>query len=108
MKYIVSLIMVISMSAVADTTIYYDDGSTYTLEPDQEIYISDKGVYSARGGLKTWLRIIRMEPWTERDWVETIPYDACDNDGLTFGHVNCPQDVEEEESEDNGDFTFGG
>ncbi len=106
MKYLVSLMMVISMSAVAETTILYDDGSTYTLAEDEHVYVSDKGVYSARGGLKTWLRIIRMEPWTERDYVYTPQPDQCDG-GLTFGHVACPEEDEDSDS-GGGDFTFGG
>ena len=107
MKYLLSLIMVISMSAVADTVILYDDGSTYTLSEKEEVYVSEKGVYSARGGLKTWLRIIRMEPWAERDYVYTPQPDQCDS-GLTFGHTSCPEEEVQESDSGGGDFTFGG
>lgn len=106
---VLSLLVGVLMTgtAFAQTVIIYDDGSTYTVKPDQEIYISDKGVYSAMGGLKNWLRIIRMEPWSNRDWVETPSYDVCES-GLTFGHQNCPTEEETDEQTDGGDFTFGG
>jgi hypothetical protein len=108
MKYTLLSLLLISSIAFGQTVILYGDGSTYTLEPTEEIYVSDKGVYSARGGLKTWLRIIRMEPNQERDYVQPEPVAPVPCTGqLTFGGA-CFDEPEEEEEVYDGDFTFGG
>lgn len=40
MKWLVSFAMLFSMSAWGATVINYDDGSTYTLTDNQDIYVS--------------------------------------------------------------------
>ena len=110
MKYLVSLVMVISMQTVADTVIYYDDGSTYTLKGNEEIYIQkdSKKLFEATGGLSRSLRITPAKVWSKRDHVDNgdDDYDPCAS-GLGFGHVYCPPKEQEPEEECDG-LTFGG
>lgn len=82
---------------MADTVIYYDDGSTYTLKVDEEIYVSHKRVFKATGGLSRWLTIKPMTPWSKRDYTGPTDseIDQCET-GLGFGHVQCPVEEEEE------------
>jgi len=40
MKKLLALLLALPLAASAETVINYDDGSTYTLEDNQEIYIS--------------------------------------------------------------------
>lgn len=108
MKYFLVLLAILSMSsASAETVVLYEDGSTYTLEEGEQVYISKKGVYSARGGLVKSLTITRMEPSTKRDYEgpTEVDIDQCEV-GLGFGHISCPP--EEEEEADDDPFTFGG
>ena len=55
----------------AETVINYDDGSTYTLEENQEIYISTpNSALFKRSIMKnkdTFFRV--QEPWAKRDYV---------------------------------------
>lgn len=108
MKYFLVLLAILYMSsAYAETVVLYEDGSTYTLEEGEQVYISKKGVFSATGGLSQWLTIKRMKPWSKRDYTGPTEseIDQCEV-GLGFGHVNCPP--EEEEQEEDNPFTFGG
>lgn len=108
MKYILLPLLLISSIAFGQTVVLYEDGSTYTLKDEESLYISDKGVYSARGGLANILRINRMEPSEARDYVAPEPVDPVPcTDQLTFGGA-CFDEPEEEEEVYNGDFTFGG
>jgi len=55
----------------AETVINYDDGSTYTLEENQEIYISTPNSALFKRQLMknkdTFFRV--QEPWAKRDYV---------------------------------------
>jgi hypothetical protein len=96
--------------AFAQTVIQFEDGSTLTLRDGEEVYVSEYGVYKARGGLVKTLKIERMKPVEERDYVAPPPPQPVPCDGqLTFGGgcIEVPEEVEEED-EDGGDFTFGG
>ena len=107
MKYVLAFAMFLSASVVADTVVYYDDGSTYTLKTGQKIYISDKEVFKANGGLDNWLTINRLKPWSQRDHSgpTQTEIDQCDI-GLGFGHISCP--LEQEETEPCDELGFGG
>lgn len=108
MKYILLPLLLISSIAFGQTVVLYEDGSTYTLKDEESVYISEKGVYSARGGLLQTLRINRLKPSEKRDYVAPEPVDPVPcTDQLTFGGA-CFEQPEEEEEVDNGDFTFGG
>jgi hypothetical protein len=110
MKYVLAFAMFASINVAADTVIYYDDGSTYTLETGQEVYISNKGVFKATGGLNNWLSIKRLKPWSKRDYTgpTQTEIDQCET-GLGFGHVSCPPKEEpEEETQPCDELGFGG
>ena len=72
MKYLSLLIVMMSSIALADTVISYDDGSTYTLSDNQEIYISTPNSSLFKRQLMknkdTFFRV--QKPWTKRDYVE--------------------------------------
>ena len=40
MKHVLFSFLFFSCFALADTVIMYDDGSTYTLKPSEEVYVS--------------------------------------------------------------------
>lgn len=110
-KYIVLPFLLISSLALGQTVILYEDGSTLTLRDGEEVYVSEYGVYKARGGLVKTLKIERMKPNEKRDYVEPPVSEPVPCDGqLTFGG-GCIEEVEEEEVEEtceNNPFTFGG
>ena len=62
----------VAIGARAETVINYDDGSTYTLEENQEIYISTPNSSLFKRQLMknkdTFFRV--QKPWTKRDYVE--------------------------------------
>lgn len=101
-EMIVGLFVVcfMSVAAVAETVINYDDGSTYTLSGKEEIYVSSQPLWKQRtlnnGNL---IQIKKEKPWAKRDYVPT-PVDALQpgshewcvayvpwSEGLTFGMV---------------------
>ena len=110
-KYIVLPFLLISSMALGQTVILYEDGSTLTLRDGEEVYVSEYGVYKARGGLVKTLKIERMKPNEKRDYVEPPVSEPVPCDGqLTFGG-GCIEEVEEEVEvtcEENNPFTFGG
>ena len=61
----------VTIGAKAETVINYDDGSTYTLEANQEIYISTPSSALFKRQLMsnkdTFFRV--QKPWTKRDYV---------------------------------------
>ena len=113
-KYIVLPFLLISSIALGQTVILYEDGSTLTLRDGEEVYVSEYGVYKARGGLVKTLRIERMKPNEKRDYVEPPASDPVPcTDQLTFGGGCYEEEEEEVEVEveitcENNPFTFGG
>ena len=71
MKYILSFLLLLSPFALSQTVINFEDGSTYTLEDNQEIYISTpNATLFKRKIMKNkdtffWAQ----EPWSKRDYV---------------------------------------
>lgn len=67
----VFLMSLVSIGATAETVINYDDGSTYTLSENQEIYIStpSSSLFKRQlmGNKDTFFRV--QKPWTKRDYV---------------------------------------
>jgi len=63
----------VAMSAYGDTVINYDDGSTYTLGPNEEIYISTphSTLFKRQlmGNKDTFFHA--QKPWSVRDYVPT-------------------------------------
>jgi len=66
-----ALLAAVSTSVAAETVINYEDGSTYTLEDNQEIYISTPNSALFKRQLMknkdTFFRV--QEPWAKRDYV---------------------------------------
>ena len=109
MKYILLPFLLVSSMAFAQTVILFDDGSTLTLDEDESVYVSDRGVFKAHGTLSKGVKFTRMKPTEDRDYVAPPPSEPVPCDGqLTFGGF-CIEVPEEEEEEETGDgFTFGG
>lgn len=72
-KFIFSIAALISASAFGQTVINFEDGSTYTLEDNQEIYISTPNSALFKRQLMknkdTFFRV--QQPWSKRDHVPT-------------------------------------
>jgi hypothetical protein len=86
MKYFLMFLAFFVGSAYAETVINYDDGSTYTLEAGQEIYIASEAstlfkrkIYNNKN-----IYFTAQAPWSKRDYV------AQPTDGLEVGsHEWC-------------------
>ena len=53
--------------------ILYPDGTYYTLAYGEDVYVSDRPVYSLQGQ-DLEIRLIQIEPWRQRDFeVEIVP-----------------------------------
>ena len=69
--FILFVSLVVSAYTYGETVINYDDGSTYTLENNQEIYISTPNSALFKRQLMsnkdTFFRV--QKPWTKRDYV---------------------------------------
>ena len=48
MKYLLSLLALVPLCVVAETVINYDDGSTLTLEADEQIMVTKGKLYQQR------------------------------------------------------------
>jgi hypothetical protein len=80
-----SFLILASPDGLADTVITYDDGSTYTLTADQEVYVSNKASTLFKRRVQTKdTYFYAQEPWASRDYV------AEPTDGLAKGsHEWC-------------------
>ena len=72
MKYFLGMLFLfVSGLVYPETVINYDDGSTYTLEANQEIYISTPSsalfTRQVMSNKDTFFRV--QKPWTKRDYV---------------------------------------
>jgi hypothetical protein len=86
LRLMIAALALSTAQASAETVINYDDGSTYTLEDGQEIYISPEGrALFKRQILKNKDTFFRaQQPWTKRDYV------AQETDGMDPGsHAWC-------------------
>ena len=85
MKYLILTLALISLSAMGETVINYEDGSTYTLGANEEIFVSTAPLFKQSvfdSGKKTLYT--KQVPWPKRDYVPTP------SDGLTVGsHEWC-------------------
>ena len=88
MKYLLDSLFLFSSAAFGQTVINFDDGSTYTLEEGQEIYISSEASTMFKrklmGNEDTFF--YAQEPWSKRDYVA----DEDGTDDMTVGsHAWC-------------------
>ena len=118
----VFLFSLVSIGAKAETVINYDDGSTYTLEENQEIYIStpSSSLFKRQlmGNKDTFFRV--QKPWTVRDYVPQPQdpfavgsHDWCKvyipwSEGLTFDMISWQRacDTDNDGKYGCGDFQF--
>ena len=63
---LLSLFLFMTGYVLADTVIMYDDGSTYTLKPSEEVYV-------ASGELYKRVTTVKATPNTKRDYVPSEP-----------------------------------
>lgn len=102
MKYLVLLLFPLVASAA--TVITYDDGSTYTLSPREQIYISTQQLYSGFVGRKVRENIKRDYVEIETDKETGLPY--CDEvNTIGFGSA-CITRIDE--CQQSNVMTFGG
>jgi len=91
------LVLLFSPVVSAQTYIDYEDGSTYTLEPKEEAYVTHEIVFVKREYASGSVYFKVLPPNTQRDYIET-PWD-----GLQPGsHEWCKQYVPWSEG-----YTFG-
>ena len=86
MKYLLVLMALFSMSVSSATVINFDDGSSYTLESNQQIYISNENstLFKRRINKNKDTYFYAQEPWTKRDHVPS------DTDDMQVGsHEWC-------------------
>ena len=72
-RLMIAALVLGASQASAETVISYDDGSTYTLEGEQEIFISTPGapLFTQRAYANGNLYFIAQKPWPSRDYVAT-------------------------------------
>jgi hypothetical protein len=102
MKAIAAILAVFVSAASAQTVINYDDGSTYTLNDNQEIYIStpNNTLFTRKLYKNKNTYFLAQKPWSKRDYVpqetdgtEVGSHEWCKayipwSEGLTFAMVN--------------------
>lgn len=69
MKYLLASLFLISSTAFGQTVIDYDDGSTYTLEENESIFISKRAVFSKKTYNTGAVYFTPIEANTKRDYV---------------------------------------
>jgi hypothetical protein len=71
MRNLLALLSIFSIAASAETVINYDDGSTYTLSDNQEIYIStpNSTLFTRKLYKNKNTYFVAQEPWSKRDYV---------------------------------------
>jgi len=88
MKYFLMFLAFFVGSAYAETVINYDDGSTYTLEDGQEIYIASEAstLFTRKLMNNKNTLFYAQKPWSTRDYVP----DEDGTDDMTVGsHAWC-------------------
>ena len=81
--FVVSLLLAIFLSTevygkslkqqLPPIVILYPDGTYYTLAYGEDVYVSDRPVYSLQGQ-DLEIRLIQIEPWAQRDFeVQIVP-----------------------------------
>lgn len=84
MKYFLASLFLFSSMAFGQTVIEYDDGSTYTLEENESIFVSKRAVFSKKTYNIGAVHFSPMEANTKRDYVPS------ETDGMEIGsHEWC-------------------
>ena len=81
MKYLLAAFFLLASTShalslkqqVPPIVILYPDGTYYTLAYGEDVYVSDRPVYSLQGQ-DLEIRLIQSEPWSQRDFeVDIVP-----------------------------------
>jgi len=110
MKALVSSLLFLSFAVTAQTVIMYDDGSTYTVAEDEDVYVSSAPLYRS-------VSIVGAQPNKRRDYV--APPVTGDEVCWEWAGVAAPtgysteacyveEEPEEEEECSPDSLTFGG
>ena len=81
MKYLLAPLFLFSSLAFGQTIIDYPDGSTYTLEENESVFISNRAVYSKKTYNNGAVYFTPVEANTKRDYVPS------ETDGMEVGSV---------------------
>lgn len=71
MRKLLALFALFSLPALSQTIIDYEDGSTYTLEPREEAYVTHEIVFVKREYKSGSVYFKAIAPNVKRDYVET-------------------------------------
>ena len=73
MKYFCLFLLLFSTSTFGETVVNYDDGSTYTLKDNQEVYISTSNsvLFKRKIMSNKDTFFTAQQPWESRDYVPT-------------------------------------
>lgn len=75
-KYLAAVALLFSSFAFSQTVIYYDDGSVYTLKPNENVFVSNVGkMYRKRAYKNGNVDFVHLMPNEEVDY-EAQPYDG--------------------------------
>tara|TARA_X000001036_G_scaffold386209_1_gene381180 strand:- start:1225 stop:1638 length:414 start_codon:yes stop_codon:yes gene_type:complete len=89
MKYLLLFLAVVSVGASAQTVINYEDGSTYTLENGQNIFVtSNQNLWLRQLYSKGDVYFRKQVPWPKRDYVPG-PNDGVDDIAPVGSHEWC-------------------
>ena len=119
MKYFLTGVLMIANATFAQTIISYEDGSTYTVKDNEEVFVSENRLWSVVGGYgRGYFRLNETNPNAKRDYVED-PFDGVEQcwdwagvaPPLGYSYEAC--DVEENDPSESEEcspdgLTFGG
>ncbi len=69
MKYLLAFIALMPLTVLGATVINYDDGSTYTLEEDEKIYISKSKLFKQKNYTNGNVHFTLQKEHSTRDYV---------------------------------------
>lgn len=79
MKYLLASLFLFSSAVFSQTVIEYDDGSTYTLEDTENVFVSTRSLFTKKTYSNGAVNFTPVEANTKRDYV------ASPTDGIEVG-----------------------
>ena len=79
MKYLLASLFLFSSAVFSQTVIEYDDGSTYTLEDTENVFVSTRSLFTKKTYSNGAVNFTPIEANTKRDYV------ASPTDGIEVG-----------------------
>ena len=91
MKFSVFIIaLLISSPALSQTVIYYDDGSVYTLSPNEKVYVETSSKLYTKKGYKNGNEYFIAKMPNEKLDYEPVPYDGLVPGSLEWCEAYAP------------------